>query len=317
MKKRIVILFICCALILSLGLAGCGSSGGPGTEGPAQAAEPEAQQTAEAEAAAKAEEEAAAKAAEEAQFALEEGLGYWFGTGENGFDKEQARAAIQKAADLGNADGWYWLGVLRQHDVEADRWQQVIEYYQKAADNGCARGLCGLGRLYESGYGFEVDITKATALYQQAIDAGELYGSVCLGFLYEKGKGVDVSGVKAAELYEKAAASEDFATRITARVTLGSLYNRGTEDLESSPEKAREYYQLAADENYYAGWHGLGNLYAGSETIHDQGVGFEPDPAKKFEYDSREAALGTVYALAQCYRDATGCEADFAKAIEL
>ena len=159
MRKVLAIALACCAFELALGLVGCGgSSGGSSSSGETSSG-----------AAARAEAEVQAT---EAQAALDEGLGYWFGTGKNGYDKEMARAAFQQAADKGNAEGWYWLGQLRQHDVQADRWPQVVEFYQKAADNGCAKGWCGLGRLYETGYGLEADVAKAAELYQQAIDAG-------------------------------------------------------------------------------------------------------------------------------------------------
>ena len=112
MKKALTITTLCCAFVLAMGLAACGGSPSGSTASGSAASSSASSST-----------DAAAKA----QAALDEGLGYWFATGEGGYDKEKARAAFQQAADGGSAEGWYWLGVLAQCDTSIDRWPQVIE----------------------------------------------------------------------------------------------------------------------------------------------------------------------------------------------
>ena len=304
MKKRILAIVIaCCAIVLAFGLAACGgSSSGSAASGSGSAASSSS-------------DDAQAKAEADAQAALEEGIGYWYGTGTNGYDKEKARAAFQKAAENGNAEGWYWLGDLMSHDPIAERWPQVMSYYQKAADNGCAKGYYGLGRLYETGYGVEKDAAKATELYQKAVDAGELQGYIGLGGLYQSGASVEASGTKAAELYEKATASEDFVTRNAARFALGQLYRVGAEGLGVDATKATDYYQKAADENYRDGWRGLGLMYSSNS---DKGnADSETNASKAFECKSKEAALGSPFNLGVEYEIGEGCDQDYAKSIEL
>ncbi|MBQ9043688.1 MAG: sel1 repeat family protein [Eggerthellaceae bacterium] len=305
-KRTFAIVMMCCAFALTLGLVGCGGSSGGSSSGETSS-----------EAAARAEAEAQAQAAE-AQAALDEGQGYWLGTGESGYDMEKARAAFQQAADLGNAEGLYWLGVLRRNDVDADRWQEVMDYHQEAVDAGCARGLCGLGDLYAAGNGVDKDLDKAIELYQQAIDAGELYGCVCLGGLYQDGKGVDEDGARAAELYEQALASEDFSTRNAARCGLASLYFRGYAGIEVDTAKAEENYRAAADENYYGGWTGLSMLYSNDTYSSDvQGTKAEDNYVAAFEYDEKAAACGSPYNLGVDYENGYGCEQDYARALEV
>ena len=283
---------------MAMGLAACGgsSSGSATSESSSVASSPEA---------ASSPDDATAKAA------LDEGLGYWFGAGDNGYDKEKARAAFQKAADDGSAEGWYWLGALAQCDTGTDRWPQVIEYYQKAANNGCAKGWFGLGRLYETGYGVEKDAAKAKELFEKAVGAGEPLGNIGLGYLYQKGEGVEASGPKAAEFFEKAAASNDWTTRNDARIRLGKLYSAGAEGLEADGAKAQEYCQAAADENYGNAWTALGNLYYSGK------IGGTEDFDKAFEYFKKAADCGRGYNLGVAYIAGKGCEADPAKAIEL
>ena len=295
----------CCALALSFALGGCGGAGAS-SSGASQAA---------ASSAAGA--QSAGAQASEAKAALDEGIGYWFGTGESGYDMEKARAAFQQAVDKGDAEGYYWLGQLRLYDVDAERWPEVIELYQKAADNGCAKGLCGLGRLYERGHGVEANGAKAAELFQQAIDAGEPYGYACLAYLYESGIGVEENGAKAAELYEKAMASDDFETRNVARFNLGRMYNRGAEGLAADITKTQELFQASADENYFDGWKGLGILYSAQGTVYGGSAELGVDYDKQFEYFSKEAELGCRYELGICYMEGKGCEQDFAKAFEL
>ena len=303
MKKRVLAIVItCCALVLAFGLAACGgSSSGSAASGSGSAASSS--------------DDAQAKAEAEAAAALEEGIGYWYGTGEGGYDKEKARAAFQKAADGGNAEGWYWLGKVMETDTNADRKAQVADYYQKAIDAGCAKGYCGLGYLYQKGWGVEQDVAKAKELYEKAIDAGELGGNIKLGGLYQSGEGVEASGTAAVELYEKAAASDDWVTRNAARYALGQLYRVGAEGLEKDAAKATEWYQKAADENYRDGWRGLGLIY--SSNSNGGNADNEVNASKAFECKSREASLGSTYNLGVEYEIGEGCEQDYAKAAEL
>ena len=96
----------------------------------------------------------------DADNAIEEGIGYWFGSGPNGYDMQKAQEAFKKAADLGAADAWYWLGVLEECEVEKDHYKTAFEYYQKAADLGSGLGLFGVGRSYGNGYMGRSDLDK-------------------------------------------------------------------------------------------------------------------------------------------------------------
>ena len=200
-KKIFAIAVACCALVLGLAACAGGSSTAPAAGTSAAGTSPT---ETSAEAAARAEAEAQAAAEAEAKAALDEGLGYWFGTGADGYDKEKARAAFQQAADGGNAEGWYWLGAVMATDTNADRWPKAMEYYQAAADENYAGGWMGLASLYKGGIGVEADAVKATEYYANEAKCGAAYN---LGVRYEFGYGCEQDHVKAIELFNQEIAS--------------------------------------------------------------------------------------------------------------
>lgn len=240
---------------------------------------------------------------EDAAALVAEGLGYWFGTGTDGYDMKKAQEAFQKAVDLGSAEGWYWLGELFYYGVEEGHIEQAYACYEKAAELGSAYGLFGMGELCRTGEVVPQDYEKAIDYYRQAIEGGCHLAYVSMGYLYELGDSVPQDGQKAIEWYQKAADSEDWVARNTARYYLGALYEAGAEGLEPDEAKALEWYRLAADEGFGDAFTCLGYL--------------EPDEVKAAEWYAKAAACGLPYNLAGCYATGTGVEQDWDRAIEL
>ncbi len=111
-----------------------------------------------------------------ARFWTEDALDHWF-------EEEAAKLAAARAAGIPapyvpdpelsqlkavsvTEEGLLWF---RQKEYERARLA-----WQRAAATGNAAARCGLGELYENGFGVEKDIAKATALYKQA--AAQNYG---------------------------------------------------------------------------------------------------------------------------------------------
>ena len=242
---------------------------------------------------------------------LDVGIGYWMGTGEGGYDLTLAKENFKKAADGGNADAYYWLGLALQKGTEADRWAEVVGYYQKAADNNSAIGWYGLGELYESGYGFKQDFAKANEYYQNAIDDGCDLGYVGLGDLYATGHGVPADGTKAIEYYEKAIASDDWISRNTARVHLARLYMRAdAEKVSQNGQKALEYLIAASEENFHEADYAISYMYINA-------AGINQDFVKGCEYAQKACDGGYYYNLGLCYAKGYGVPVDAVKAVEL
>lgn len=286
MRKLIAIML---AALTALALSACASDPQPANEAPSENSQAQAVQ---------------------AQADLDTGIGYWMGTGEEGYSIHLAKENFNKAADGGNADAWYWLGLSLQKGTEKDRWTDVVEYYQKAADNDSALGYYGLGVLSETGYGVKQDFAKARELYQKAVDNDCLLGYVGLGDLYANGHGVTADAAKAVEYYEKASASEDWITHNTARVQLGRLYMRADIDgLMQNGTKALEYLQAASDENFHEADYAISYLYT-------NGAGLSQDYNKAYEYAEKAAVGGYYYNLGLCYAKGYGVESDPIKAVE-
>jgi hypothetical protein len=116
---------------------------------------------------------------------------------------------LRRAADSGNVDAQYNLGVclrrglgVERNDAEAERlysaaaqmrhrsaqlalggmkaerarsddeWTEVAHWYRLAADSGHPSAMMALAELYESGRGLASDRSSALTLYRQALEAG-------------------------------------------------------------------------------------------------------------------------------------------------
>lgn len=245
------------------------------------------------------------------QAALEEGLGYWFGYGPDGYDMRKAQDAIQRAADLGIEDAWYWLGELAYYGVEEGHYKQAIEYWQKAADQGSGLGLYALGARYREGIGVDQDFEKAADYYQRAVDAGCLMGYNGLGNLSRIGGGVAKDGQKALEYYMKASESADWYIHNHAQLLIGYTYLYGTTGVSKDPEKAVEWIEKAANEGYPRAYRQLGELYQYPVAP------MQKDLVKSFKWFNKAAECGQPYNLGLFYHGGLYVERDQEHAVEL
>jgi uncharacterized caspase-like protein len=80
-------------------------------------------------------------------------------------DYATARALWTKAAQDGDVEAQYYVGVLFEREGE---YGQAAQWYRKAADRGFGRAAVNLGRLYEQGLGVERNTTEAAKWYAAA-----------------------------------------------------------------------------------------------------------------------------------------------------
>lgn len=88
-------------------------------------------------------------------------------------DYEQAVDFWQKAAENGHVEATYNLGCMYAsgRGVKQD-YKKASEFCQKAAENGYVKALFNLGVMYENGIGVKQDYKKAEILYKKAADQG-------------------------------------------------------------------------------------------------------------------------------------------------
>lgn len=115
-------------------------------------------------------------------------------------DNGLIRAAVRKAAELGNAEAMYNLAMghlkgywgMSLNEAEAIRWMQAAAAleYEKA--------LLRMAAAHYHGNGVEKDWAKVIEYTQRAIKAGEPLAYIAMGELYRKGEGVEQNYARAA-----------------------------------------------------------------------------------------------------------------------
>ena len=107
-------------------------------------------------------------------------------------DSDADRAALERAAEAGDVDAMYNLGVMLVEDEPevARRW------YERAAEAGHAPAMNNLGTLV-----VEEDLEAARRLYSRSAEAGNPAAMVNLGVLQSRSG--DLGGARA--LFERAA----------------------------------------------------------------------------------------------------------------
>ena len=299
---KIIKKLLLCALtiLLAVNLTACSNKGSDNTAEPEKPAEmTELQEPVETQ------------AEKEARENLEKGKACWYGTGTDGYDMDKAEELIEKSAEAGNAEAWYWLGELTRYRTDKDRWTKVIDCFNKAVELGSGWGYYGLGTLYYFGTGFDKNFAKAKECFEKAVDNDCLAGNIGLGKFYKNNKNTEADGLKAIEYLEKALKSDDWVTVNEARVELGTLYFYGAPSVEVDKEKCEEWMVKAAEDNYGDGYHGLGTLY--DQTLDAD----KTDNAKSYEYYVKAAEHGFPYNLGVATEYGIGTQADINKAVEL
>jgi|SRR5271157_134629 len=100
-------------------------------------------------------------------------LGYAYLNGEGVMqDYSEAAAWFRGAADQGDADAQFALGVIYQYFLRCQDHSVAAAWYFLAADQGHSGAAFELGSLYEIGQGVRQDHAHAAAYYRQAAEQG-------------------------------------------------------------------------------------------------------------------------------------------------
>ena len=106
-----------------------------------------------------------------AQAAL--GTAYYQGAESVRVNYPEAEKWLRKAAEQGNADGEYFLGMAYSfgNGVEID-FKKALELYRKAAAQGDTRAMSSVAEAYGSGNGVERDVQEELRWFRKACSAG-------------------------------------------------------------------------------------------------------------------------------------------------
>lgn len=175
---------------------------------------------------------------------------------------------------LGN---YYFLG----HGGVVD-YKVAFEHYSIAADLGSAISLNNLGWMYENGLHVDQDYVKAASLYEASIEGGDTGALVALGLLYRDGNGVPQNFLEANRLFQDALDRGSSAGKANAgwmlihglgveqnrsegMALLKESVSRDDHDgtyymallleegkfVEADLERAKRYYEIAADQGNF------------------------------------------------------------------
>ena len=159
---------------------------------------------------------------------------------------------------------------------------KVVEIYQKAAQQGSVKAQMALGKLYQFGYGVEINYETVFHWYKAAADQGSDIAQYKLGDLFENFYGPDLK--QAVEWYKKSAEQGNKK----ACKKLAHIYAQG-DGVEQDFDQSLFYFsKLTADES--GAYHLLG-LFC-MQTIKDY------SKAKEFLKKSHE--LGNKDILLAC-----------------
>lgn len=122
-------------------------------------------------------------------------------------DLNKAFSLWKKTADLGDAEGLYYMGVFYgTGDVVSQDYTISTQYLQKSADLGYADALYQLGVYKMHGFGCQVNWKEALKFCEAAANKGCADAANEAGYIYDRGEhGVKKDDEKAFEWFLKAA----------------------------------------------------------------------------------------------------------------
>ena len=222
---------------------------------------------------------------------------------------EQAVDFFRKASEQGHATAQFNLGICYDYGQGvAQDYNEAVKWYRKAAEQGYARAQYNLGVCYKNGQGVAKDYNEAVKWYRKAAEQGYADAQNNLGVCYEKGQGVAQDYNEAVKWYRKAA-EQGYAR---AQYNLGVCYDYGR-GIAQDYKEAVKWYRKAVEQSHASAQCNLGYCYK-------NGHGVAQDYNEAVKWYRKAAEQGESYAqnnLGYCYENGQGVPKDLQKAIEL
>ncbi len=185
------------------------------------------------------------------------------------------------------------------------RYDEAVQYYRKAAEQGYAPAQNSLGVLYVNGFGVAKDYYEAVKWYRKSAEQGYSFAQYNLGYSYEKGRGITQDYSEAVQWYSKAADKGN--RKAQSRLAECYYYGRGVAE---DYYKAVNWARKAAERGDAQAQFRLGYCY-------NNGKGVAQDRYEAVSWYRKAAEKGHViaqYNLGLCYEYGRGVEQDKAEA---
>ena len=160
---------------------------------------------------------------------------------------DSAGTHFRKAADMGDMNGWFYLGQMHSGDLGfEDRIEpkKALEYLNTSFEAGNFDAGRILVKMLREGKRVQKDEKRAFDVVKRAADDGNSKAYEFLGELYEAGSGVEADQVKARESYLAAAQ----AGLASAQNKLGLIYGEGTGGVAKNQDESRKWFEAAANQ---------------------------------------------------------------------
>jgi TPR repeat protein len=206
---------------------------------------------------------------------------YYHGIGID-INKSKAVELYQRSIIKGNINAMYNLAEIY---VLEKKYHDAIRLYSLAIKNGCDKSIIKLGKMYQNGYGVEIDYMKTIELFKKGISLGNIIGITSLAYMYHTGKGVTKDYLQAQKLYLKAIEKGE----IYAINNMASMYKHG-QGVRQDYRKAFELFQEAYDRG--------DTIYASSNlaTMYYCGIGVHKSKEKAIELYETSVKYGSISA---------------------
>ena len=133
----------------------------------------------------------------DAECCMELARHYATGAGVSRIDHEIALRYFQKAANLGDAEGTFMVGLSYYDGVGTRRnYKRAVDYLQRALDMGEMRALSYLGMCYYYGEGVRPDLAKAEELWLRGVALQDASCCSMMAVRYLENEEPDVEKVK-------------------------------------------------------------------------------------------------------------------------
>ena len=198
------------------------------------------------------------KAADQGNAQAEYNLGIMYAKGEGMLqDYQQAYFWLHKAADKGIGGAEYNLAIMYDNGLGVDRDYPVAAFwYRKAIQHGVTLANFNLGVMYDNGLGIAQDYSQAASLYLYAADRDVAQAQYNLAILYESGLGVAKNYAQAAVWYHRASelGISQAQTALTDMLNRGLVVPGDYQQADTLPNKAIEQEIVATIKQWAKLW---------------------------------------------------------------
>ena len=226
---------------------------------------------------------------------------------------------LAEKTDMENAEIQFYMGFCREHGygIEKD-YGEAVDWYKKAAEQGHAKAMRNLGKMYDDGVLAHRDVVEAVKWYVDAAVKGDKIAKGALGKL-----AADEDTAPFVSLYAKtafdneewkrgivAALSTDMSN-CTLQMWLAYCYSKGN-GVEKNEDEAFKWCRKAAEGGNFWSMNKLGLMY-------EFGEGTEKDLEEAFKWYKASAEKGDSagqYHLGDMYEHGKGTAKNAKLAVE-